>query len=42
MVVYMYDDIAYSPETPRQGVIINSPDGDDVYHGVPKVTLGTM
>ncbi|MFS7991831.1 putative legumain protein [Helianthus anomalus] len=42
IVVYMYDDIAYSPETPRQGVIINNPDGDDVYHGVPKVTLGTM
>lgn len=37
IVVFMYDDIANNEENPRPGVIINSPDGDDVYHGVPKV-----
>lgn len=37
IVVFMYDDIANNEENPRKGVIINSPDGDDVYHGVPKV-----
>lgn len=37
IVVFMYDDIAYNEENPRQGVIINSPHGDDVYKGVPKV-----
>ncbi|XP_076916456.1 vacuolar-processing enzyme-like [Bidens hawaiensis] len=40
IVVFMYDDIAYNPYNPRQGVIINSPDGDDVYHGVPKDYTG--
>jgi legumain len=33
----MYDDIAYNSENPRRGVIINSPQGEDVYKGVPKV-----
>ena len=33
----MYDDIALNEENPRPGVIINKPDGDDVYEGVPKV-----
>lgn len=33
----MYDDIAYNVENPRRGVIINHPDGKDVYKGVPKV-----
>lgn len=37
IVVFMYDDIAYNEENPRPGVIINSPNGDDVYKGVPKV-----
>jgi legumain len=37
IIVFMYDDIAYDPENPRPGVIINKPDGSDVYHGVPKV-----
>lgn len=37
IIVFMYDDIAYDPENPRPGVIINKPDGQDVYHGVPKV-----
>nr|XP_043627399.1 vacuolar-processing enzyme-like [Erigeron canadensis] len=40
IVVFMYDDIAYNPDNPRQGIIINSPDGDDVYHGVPKDYTG--
>lgn len=37
IVVFMYDDIAFNEENPRPGVIINSPDGGDVYKGVPKV-----
>lgn len=37
IVVFMYDDIAFNEENPRPGVIINSPHGDDVYKGVPKV-----
>lgn len=37
IIVFMYDDIAFSPENPRPGVIINRPDGDDVYNGVLKV-----
>ncbi|CAH8328827.1 unnamed protein product [Eruca vesicaria subsp. sativa] len=36
IVVFMYDDIAFNPENPRPGVIINKPDGRDVYEGVPK------
>jgi len=40
IVVFMYDDIANNEENPRKGVIINSPDGDDVYHGVPKDYTG--
>ena len=35
----MYDDIAFNPENPRPGVIINRPDGGDVYEGVPKVII---
>ena len=38
MVVFMYDDIAMHVLNPRRGVIINHPQGDDVYAGVPKVT----
>ena len=37
IVVMMYDDIADSPANPTPGKIINHPDGDDVYAGVPKV-----
>ncbi|AQK96094.1 senescence enhanced2a [Zea mays] len=37
IIVFMYDDIAHSPENPRPGVIINHPQGGDVYAGVPKV-----
>ncbi|XP_071685916.1 vacuolar-processing enzyme beta-isozyme-like [Rutidosis leptorrhynchoides] len=36
----MYDDIANNTLNPRPGVIINSPDGDDVYKGVPKDYTG--
>lgn len=38
IIVFMYDDIAYNEENPRQGVIINKPDGGDVYEGVPKAS----
>lgn len=37
IVVFMFDDIATSEMNPRPGVIINHPQGDDVYSGVPKV-----
>jgi hypothetical protein len=37
IIVFMYDDIAFNPENPRPGVIINKPNGNDVYQGVPKV-----
>ncbi|XP_009361606.2 LOW QUALITY PROTEIN: vacuolar-processing enzyme [Pyrus x bretschneideri] len=40
IVVFMYDDIAYNEENPRQGVIINNPQGSDVYEGVPKDYTG--
>ncbi|WOL10090.1 legumain [Canna indica] len=35
IVVMMHDDIAYNPLNPRQGIIINHPQGQDVYAGVP-------
>ncbi|CAA0824251.1 Vacuolar-processing enzyme gamma-isozyme [Striga hermonthica] len=40
IIVFMYDDIAYNPDNPRPGVIINNPSGHDVYHGVPKDYVG--
>ncbi|TVU34126.1 hypothetical protein EJB05_15955 [Eragrostis curvula] len=40
IIVFMYDDIAHSPENPRPGVIINHPKGGDVYAGVPKDYTG--
>ncbi|KAK4770385.1 hypothetical protein SAY87_030917 [Trapa incisa] len=40
IIVFMYDDIASDEENPRPGVIINHPQGDDVYHGVPKDYTG--
>ncbi|KAL3566414.1 hypothetical protein D5086_031829 [Populus alba] len=40
IIVFMYDDIAYNSENPRPGVIINSPQGEDVYKGVPKDYTG--
>nr|CAB16318.1 cysteine proteinase precursor [Vicia narbonensis] len=36
IVVFMYDDIAYNEMNPRPGVIINHPQGPNVYDGVPK------
>ncbi|KAI3804351.1 hypothetical protein L1987_25828 [Smallanthus sonchifolius] len=40
IIVFMYDDIANDPSNPRPGVIINSPNGPDVYAGVPKDYTG--
>ncbi|XP_057524192.1 vacuolar-processing enzyme-like [Amaranthus tricolor] len=40
IIVFMYDDIAFSYENPRPGVIINNPHGEDVYAGVPKDYTG--
>nr|BAA76745.1 asparaginyl endopeptidase (VmPE-1A) [Vigna mungo] len=40
IIVFMYDDIAFNWDNPRPGVIINKPDGDDVYEGVPKDYTG--
>ncbi|XP_058764244.1 legumain isoform X2 [Vicia villosa] len=40
IVVFMYDDIAYSELNPRPGVIINHPQGPNVYAGVPKDYTG--
>lgn len=37
IVVFMYDDIATNELNPRPGIIINHPQGGDVYAGVPKV-----
>ena len=39
IIVFMYDDIAYDIENPHPGILINSPDGPDVYQGVPKVCV---
>ncbi|XP_027190454.1 vacuolar-processing enzyme gamma-isozyme-like [Cicer arietinum] len=36
IIVFMYDDIAYNVQNPRPGVLINHPNGPDVYYGVPK------
>ncbi|BBH07045.1 alpha-vacuolar processing enzyme, partial [Prunus dulcis] len=41
IIVFMYDDIAFNVQNPRPGVIINKPDGPDVYEGVPKDYTGT-
>ncbi|XP_003746513.1 legumain [Galendromus occidentalis] len=40
IVVMMFDDIANSSDNPTKGVIINHPDGSDVYRGVPKDYTG--
>ncbi|KAI3858127.1 hypothetical protein MKX03_022446 [Papaver bracteatum] len=40
IVVFMYDDIATSDLNPKPGVIINHPQGQDVYAGVPKDYTG--
>ncbi|TRY93359.1 hypothetical protein DNTS_032854 [Danionella cerebrum] len=40
IVVMMYDDLAQNPENPTPGVIINRPNGSDVYKGVLKDYIG--
>ncbi|PSN45864.1 hypothetical protein C0J52_16851 [Blattella germanica] len=40
IIVMMYDDIAHNSENPRKGVIINQPDGPNVYKGVLKDYTG--
>jgi legumain len=40
IVVMMYDDIAQNTQNPTKGVVINHPNGADVYHGVPKDYTG--
>jgi len=40
IIVMMYDDIANNSANPTPGVILNHPQGDDVYHGVPKDYTG--
>uniref|UniRef100_K7FJF9 Legumain n=1 Tax=Pelodiscus sinensis TaxID=13735 RepID=K7FJF9_PELSI len=36
IIIMMYDDIAENEENPTKGIIINRPNGTDVYKGVPK------
>ncbi|KAM7403561.1 hypothetical protein PAMA_004151 [Pampus argenteus] len=40
IVVMMYDDLAQNEENPTPGVVINRPNGTDVYKGVPKDYTG--
>nr|CAD7569567.1 unnamed protein product [Timema californicum] len=40
IIVMMYDDIAYSKENPTPGVIVNYPNGTNIYQGVPKDYTG--
>lgn len=40
IIVFMYNDVAFADENPRKGVLINTPDGPNVYHGVPKDYTG--
>ncbi|KAH7686824.1 Peptidase C13 legumain protein [Dioscorea alata] len=40
--MFMYDDIAHNPLNPRPGIIINHPQGEDVYAGVPKDYTGAQ
>ncbi|KAM9777492.1 legumain [Neosynchiropus ocellatus] len=40
IVVMMYDDLAHNEENPTPGVIINRPNGTDVYKGVPRDYTG--
>ncbi|KAM6961328.1 legumain [Aplochiton taeniatus] len=41
IVVMMYDDLAQNEDNPTPGVIINRPNGTDVYKGVPKDYIGS-
>lgn len=40
IVVMMYDDLANSEDNPTPGILINRPNGTDVYKGVPKDYTG--
>lgn len=40
IVVMMYDDLANSEDNPTPGIVINRPNGTDVYKGVPKDYTG--
>nr|XP_020035387.1 legumain [Castor canadensis] len=40
IIVMMYDDIANSQDNPTPGIVINRPNGTDVYKGVPKDYTG--
>uniref|UniRef100_A0A8D3DV75 Legumain n=1 Tax=Scophthalmus maximus TaxID=52904 RepID=A0A8D3DV75_SCOMX len=40
IVVMMYDDLAQNEENPTPGLLINRPNGTDVYKGVPKDYTG--
>ncbi|XP_053290148.1 legumain [Pleuronectes platessa] len=40
IVVMMYDDLAKNEENPTPGIVINRPNGTDVYKGVPKDYTG--
>ncbi|GAB4854399.1 hypothetical protein Ancab_022985 [Ancistrocladus abbreviatus] len=41
IIVFMYDDIAYNKNNPTPGIIVNHPDGPNVYAGVPKDYTGS-
>lgn len=40
IIVMMYDDIAFNPDNPFQGIILNKPNGSNVYENVPKDYTG--
>ncbi|XP_041669375.1 legumain [Cheilinus undulatus] len=40
IVVMMYDDLAENEDNPTPGILINRPNGSDVYKGVPKDYTG--
>ncbi|CAG2175825.1 unnamed protein product, partial [Oppiella nova] len=40
IIVFHFDDIADHKLNPTLGVVINRPNGTDVYHGVPKDYVG--
>ncbi|XP_042145033.1 legumain-like [Ixodes scapularis] len=42
IVVMMYDDIAQDPSNPTPGIILNHPNGSNVYEGVPKDYAGDL
>ena len=39
IIAFMCDDIAFNKENPKRGIIINNPNGPNVYKGVPKVLI---